>query len=174
MMLLQVSWRHILNDTWRHGILSHILMMVSNDATLPYLTLWWCSWFSHMLINAWKYMLLCFDEHGLRLFLLRERAIWPWWGQDDELITDLYGKYYVSYLVTGWWCTSYIALSCKLMMKMCMLWFMLLLTNDYRVDPIWCMIVVDDYHGLIEVFCFGYKFHICLLMSRSCKDLCYK
>jgi len=29
----------------RHGILSHILMMIRNDATL-----WWYDWLSHMLI----------------------------------------------------------------------------------------------------------------------------
>ena len=40
----------------------------------------------------------------------------------------------------------------------------LLLTDAYGVDHVWFMIVIDDYHGIFEVFGLGYKCLICYLM----------
>jgi len=37
-------------------------------------------------------------------------------------------------------------------MEMYRLLFLVLLTNSYGADHMWCMIVIDDYHRIIEVF----------------------
>jgi len=43
----------------------------------------------------------------------------------------------------------YIVISWELMMDIYRLLVWMLLTNAYGADHIWCMIVVDDYHGLV-------------------------
>lgn len=43
----------------------------------------------------------------------------------------------------------YIAIYCELMMDIYRLLFWMLLTDAYGADHIWCMIVIDDYHGIV-------------------------
>ena len=108
----------------------YICWMILRDMTY--------AWFSHMLLMHEN--ICCFVEHGLRLFLQRERAIWPWWGQEDELITDLNGKIL--------WCWCCILGHMLMILKIYMLFLTLLLIDTYGANPIKYMTVFDDYHGL--------------------------
>ena len=50
------------------------------------------------------------------------------------------------------------------MMEMYRLLFLVMPTYAHDIDHMSCMIVVDEYHGLIKVIFLGYKCHIYHLM----------
>jgi len=58
----------------------------------------------------------------------------------------------------------YLVISWELKMDIYRLLVWMLLTDSYGADHIWCMIVDDDYHGLVQMFSLCYKFHVYHLM----------
>lgn len=156
-MVINILPLHLL----RHGIFSYMLMMFMNDATLPYITLWWYDRFSQIFLMH-ENICCCvakdlydFDESRLRIFLLREKASWIWWGKGDEL----YGT-----ILCCWRCIlghRFMILHCFLMM------FMVFLSDAYGANYIWYndwWMLYWSYYLTVEVFGLGFKCHIYHLM----------
>jgi len=101
----------------------------------------WREWFC---VTTWRYDIWLVDSWKvmIRLFLLRKRC---------KLIlmrsrgwVDIYMQHNLSHVDD-----NYIVISWELMIDIYRLLVWMLLTDAYGANHTWCMIVIDDYHGLV-------------------------